>query len=183
MTRLDIPIPGLLWGDYPERRVAARRLARRCSARAARHRRPDRRSRLAACLKHGDARWLARVRQAESRHSASRRIDAARPAVHAALLRDGLRGAALARAFGLVSLVTRQRELDLAPFDTQLIAARTVLDGQLAEMATGEGKTLAVGLAAAVAALAGMPVHVITANDYLVERDAPSCAPLYRRSA
>ena len=47
-----------------------------------------------------------------------------------------------------------------------------MLDNRLAEMATGEGKTLAVALAAATAALAGMPVHVITANDYLVARDA-----------
>ncbi len=44
--------------------------------------------------------------------------------------------------------------------------------GRLAEMATGEGKTLAAALTAATAALAGMPVHVMTSNDYLVDRDA-----------
>ena len=47
----------------------------------------------------------------------------------------------------------------------QLIGARIVLDGSLAEMATGEGKTLTVALAAACGALAGMPVHVMTVND------------------
>jgi preprotein translocase subunit SecA len=70
--------------------------------------------------------------------------------------------------------------LRVRPFDTQLIAGRIVLDNRLAEMATGEGKTLAVALAAATAALAGIPVHVITANDYLVTRDAEQLAPLYR---
>jgi preprotein translocase subunit SecA len=46
-------------------------------------------------------------------------------------------------------------------------------------MATGEGKTYAAGAAAAVAALAGIPVHLITANDYLVARDAAALAPWY----
>jgi preprotein translocase subunit SecA len=48
-------------------------------------------------------------------------------------------------------------------------------------MATGEGKTCAAALAAAVAALAGVPVHVMTANDYLVQRDAASLQPLFAR--
>ena len=64
------------------------------------------------------------------------------------------------------------------PFDAQLLCAQVLCDGQLAEMATGEGKTLAVGLAAAVCALAGAPVHVMTANDYLARRDAQALAPL-----
>ena len=55
-----------------------------------------------------------------------------------------------------------------------------MLHGQLAEMETGEGKTLAATLAAATAALAGIPVHIITVNEYLVERDAKSMGPLYR---
>ncbi len=68
----------------------------------------------------------------------------------------------------------------VALFDTQIIAARILLGGALAEMATGEGKTLAIALGAATAALAGIPVHVITANDYLVKRDALQLAPLYQ---
>ncbi len=55
-----------------------------------------------------------------------------------------------------------------------------MLDNRLAEMATGEGKTLAAALAAATAALAGMPVHVVTSNDYLVDRDAEHLGPVYR---
>jgi preprotein translocase subunit SecA len=81
-------------------------------------------------------------------------------------------------AFALISS-TCERELGLKPHPTQLVAARIMLDGRLAEMATGEGKTLAAGICAATAALAGVPVHVITANDYLVSRDADFLRPLY----
>ena len=55
-----------------------------------------------------------------------------------------------------------------------------MLQGMVAEMNTGEGKTLTATLPAATAALAGLPVHVITTNDYLVERDAQIMTPLYQ---
>lgn len=71
--------------------------------------------------------------------------------------------------------------LGLIPHDGQWLGALAMLDGRLAELATGEGKTLAMALAAAVGALAGEPVHLITANDYLVARDAQRMAPLYAR--
>lgn len=71
------------------------------------------------------------------------------------------------------------RRLGTRPYDVQLIGARALLDGMLAEMETGEGKTLAAALAAATAALGGTPVHVVTANDYLAARDAINMAPLY----
>ena len=86
---------------------------------------------------------------------------------------------ATAEAFALVREATR-RQLGLAHYDTQLIAGKIMLGNQLAEMATGEGKTLTAALAAATAAFAGMPVHLITANDYLVTRDAELLAPVYR---
>ncbi len=72
-----------------------------------------------------------------------------------------------------------QHSLGRNPFDTQLHCAQVLLDGGLAEMATGEGKTLAVALAAAVAALSGVPVHVMTANDYLAQRDRDLLAPFF----
>ncbi|MCY7318855.1 MAG: hypothetical protein LH617_09030 [Ramlibacter sp.] len=62
--------------------------------------------------------------------------------------------------------------LGYSPHRQQLLAARVLLDDRLAEMATGEGKTAAIALAAAVAALGRTPVHVVTANDYLAQRDA-----------
>jgi preprotein translocase subunit SecA len=59
------------------------------------------------------------------------------------------------------------------------MGALALHQGHLAEMATGEGKTLTVGLAAVLAGWSGRPCHVITANDYLAERDAASLAPLF----
>ncbi len=86
----------------------------------------------------------------------------------------GLRTQALACAAAAL-----QHTLGRNPFDTQLLCAQLLLQGRLAEMATGEGKTLAVALAAAVAALAGTPVHLMTANDYLVQRDAQDLQPFF----
>jgi preprotein translocase subunit SecA len=72
-----------------------------------------------------------------------------------------------------------RRTLGLQPYPAQLLGAATLLRGQLAEMQTGEGKTLTAGLAACVAGVAGVPVHVITVNDYLAERDAAKLAPMF----
>ena len=74
---------------------------------------------------------------------------------------------------------TCQYILKIQPYDTQWLAAMALLDGRLAEMATGEGKTLSVGLAACVTALSNRRVHILTANPYLVERDAEELSPLY----
>jgi len=64
-------------------------------------------------------------------------------------------------------------------FDVQLVGGWAMLNGMLAEMETGEGKTLTATLAAATAALAGRAVHVVTVNDYLAERDAEFTRPIY----
>jgi preprotein translocase subunit SecA len=72
------------------------------------------------------------------------------------------------------------RSVGLRHFDVQLVGGWAMLNGMLAEMETGEGKTLAATLAAATAALAGRAVHVITVNDYLAERDADWMGPVYR---
>jgi preprotein translocase subunit SecA len=100
------------------------------------------------------------------------------PALRSLLRRSGLQGASAGWALALVA-ETAKRRLGLVPYPTQLLAAWLMLDGQLTEMATGEGKTLAAGLGAAAAALAGVPVHLITANDYLVQRDREKLTPLY----
>lgn len=88
------------------------------------------------------------------------------------------RGAAVESALAWVAALM-PRTLGRAPYDGQLQAALAMLDGRLAEMATGEGKSLALAAAAAVAALAGFPVHVFTANDYLAQRDLEASAPLF----
>jgi preprotein translocase subunit SecA len=84
-----------------------------------------------------------------------------------------------AQSFALIREMAA-RTLKLKHYDTQLMAGWTILHGQLAEMETGEGKTLAATLAAATAAFAGIPVHILTVNEYLVERDAQTMEPLYR---
>ena len=71
------------------------------------------------------------------------------------------------------------RRLGLRPFPVQLLGALALHRGYLAEMATGEGKTLTAGLAAVLAGWTKRPCHIITVNDYLVERDADWLRPLY----
>ncbi len=91
---------------------------------------------------------------------------------------QGLSQVLAARAFALVR-ETAGRVLGMKPFDAQLMGGWVMLNGMLAEMETGEGKTLTATLPACTAALAGVAVHVITVNDYLVSRDADLMRPLY----
>jgi preprotein translocase subunit SecA len=84
----------------------------------------------------------------------------------------------LAASLGLVREAAR-RVLGQQAYPVQLTGAAAVLRGMAAEMATGEGKTLVAMLAAATAALGGVPTHVVTVNRYLAERDAAAGAPLY----
>ena len=65
-------------------------------------------------------------------------------------------------------------------FDVQLIGGMVLHHGKIAEMRTGEGKTLVATLPAYLNALAGKGVHVVTVNDYLAQRDADWMGQLYR---
>ena len=91
----------------------------------------------------------------------------------------GLTEDRIARSFAMVREVAG-RTLGERHFDVQLIGGRVLLEGMVAEMETGEGKTLTATLAACTAALAGIPVHVITVNDYLARRDAEWMGPIYQ---
>ena len=71
------------------------------------------------------------------------------------------------------------RKLGLRPFPVQLVGALALNEGYLAEMATGEGKTLTAGLAAVLAGWTRRPCHIVTVNDYLVERDAEWLQRMY----
>jgi len=88
---------------------------------------------------------------------------------------DGL----LPEAFATVREVSR-RVMGLRHFDVQMIGGMVLHQGKIAEMSTGEGKTLMSTLAAYLNALPGKPVHVVTVNDYLARRDAEWMAPIYR---
>jgi preprotein translocase subunit SecA len=72
-----------------------------------------------------------------------------------------------------------RRALGERPYDVQVLGALAMLSGLVAEMATGEGKTLAGALAAAGYALRGRSVHVMSVNDYLARRDAEWMGPVY----
>src|SRR5437899_2105994 len=81
--------------------------------------------------------------------------------------------------FALVREAGR-RFLNMRHFDVQLIGGIVLHEGKIAEMKTGEGKTLVATLPAVLNALAGRGVHVVTVNDYLARRDAEWMSPLYR---
>ena len=73
-----------------------------------------------------------------------------------------------------------RRFLNMRHFDVQLIGGIVLHEGKIAEMKTGEGKTLVATLPAVLNALAGRGVHIVTVNDYLARRDAEWMAPIYR---
>ncbi len=74
-----------------------------------------------------------------------------------------------------------RRAIGLRPFPVQVMGALAMTGGFIAEMATGEGKTLTAALAGCLWGWAGRPVHVITVNDYLVARDAEEMGPVYKQ--
>ena len=86
--------------------------------------------------------------------------------------------ALLPESFALVREAS-QRTLGLRHYDVQLVGGMVMHRGMIAEMKTGEGKTLMATLAVFVNSLTGKGVHVVTVNDYLAQRDAEWMAPIY----
>ena len=84
----------------------------------------------------------------------------------------------LAETFAVVRETSR-RTMGMRHFDVQMIGGMVLHSGGIAEMKTGEGKTLTGTLAVALNALAGEGVHVVTVNDYLARRDADWMRPIY----
>ena len=124
--------------------------------------------------------FVARVRDHE-KALAGMDVPALREAAREAgklLRRDGFEPDPAARAFAIVC-ATAQLVLGKRHFDVQLQGGWILLQGMIAEMETGEGKTLTATLPACTAALAGVHVHVMTVNDYLVVRDAEITRPLF----
>lgn len=172
---VETPRPGLATGPYPERQepipsrpdrvvlAGSGALTRRLRGRLA-----HLRTFVERVEHHG--RKLEKLSQPE--------LDAARERLRARLRRRGPVEALLAPSFALIR-EQAGRTLGMRHHDVQLMGGYAMARGRLAEMATGEGKTLTATLPAAVAALAGIPVHVLSSNDYLVARDAEKMGPLY----
>jgi preprotein translocase subunit SecA len=168
--------PGIVTGWYPERRDAeaqwleqAFKLLQGRLARLTVDRRAGLRRIAAAVGEPGPFLTTLNRRQLDDLVVESKRRLHAR----------GLQEILCIRSFALIREMA-SRTIGKRHYDEQVMGAWVMLQGRLAEMETGEGKTLAATLAAATAALAGIPVHVLTVNEYLVQRDAAAMAPLYR---
>ena len=162
MSAAQLPMPGALWGRYPERRET-RRVAPLRAPSARRY-----------------AAFVRRVQRMDLRTIGEKALTARAGELRRRLAQEGLTEPGMALALAIAGEFAA-RELGTRPHAVQLHAARAMLDERLAEMATGEGKTLAAALAAAVAALARVPVHLITVNDYLARRDGEHLRPFYAR--
>ena len=177
VSGITLPARRLGWSTTPERRHLTEG-----------HALQDARRRLQALLDRAAPRRGARLPRAVARalhdtrqqlaHASAAQFDAALAKLRLQLQQHGCSGATAGRALAVAG-VAMQRTLGKTPYDTQYTAAWLILQGRLAEMATGEGKTLSAALAAAVAALGQVPVHLLTANDYLVQRDSQNLAPFY----
>lgn len=116
--------------------------------------------------------------EAELRVRSDRELTGDARALRAAVQGGTARGSVRDRFYALLRESSR-RVLGQRPFDEQMVAALALDDGAIVEMQTGEGKTLAGVLPAALHALAGGGAHVLTFNDYLARRDAEWMAPVY----
>ena len=135
-------------------------------------------------LRNRAARFLQRPGTADLRPYLDLLPDIADREQAVAALADGELAAAAREAADDAAICALGREaarrgLGERPFDVQLVGTLALLSGQVAEMATGEGKTLSGALAAAGYALRGRSVHVMSVNDYLARRDAEWMRPVY----
>jgi preprotein translocase subunit SecA len=171
-----LPSPGLAYGQATQRQppTPAQAWLQSLHAFAARWV-PQRTARLPQGLARAYALALSAVAQVAANSADwSEQLAQARTRLRS----EGLTDAALGQALALAATALH-RALGLKPYNTQVLAAWLMLNGRLVEMATGEGKTVAAALAAGVAGLAGTPVHVLTANDYLVQRDCDTLTAYY----
>lgn len=176
MSRNPPPRPGILLGAYPERDAPPPTRFEQSFDRAA--------GRLRGLVPRGTRRYKRILRRIRSRGERLRGLTdaelvAAIREVRCRLRVEGLRDEPSREAFALICEQSA-RVLGMRHFDVQLLAGWVMLRGMIAEMQAGEGKTLTATLPAATAAMAGIPVHIITVNDYLVRRDAELMGPLYR---
>jgi len=107
------------------------------------------------------------------------RLQACRVSLRLGVVEPARLGPVRVQALACVALAA-QRVTGQSPYSVQMLAALAMHEGLLVQMAAGEGKTLAVALAGVLHGWRGLPCHVVTANDYLAQRDAELMGPLYR---
>ena len=176
-TMEPLPHPGIFYGAYPSRKVKEKgRIDELLTGVTSFASQPE------AARKKNWKKFTARVAAMDKPMSklSDRGLDSWILDVKKKLRNKGLSEEITARAFATIREVAG-REMGMKHFDSQLIGGWIMLQGMIAEMQTGEGKTLTATLPAGCAAMAGMPVHVVTVNDYLVERDAKLMQPVYER--
>jgi preprotein translocase subunit SecA len=170
-----VPRPGIQLGRYPERDLQPRTALEKLASRGM--------APLLSRWRRGSGeleRAVRRVTALAAEHAGltdAELQDAARR-VGVEMRRRGLHDDLLVTSFAIVREAAH-RVLGMRPYDVQIMGGWAMVRGMIAEMATGEGKTLTATLPACTAALAGIPVHVITVNDYLVARDADAMRALY----
>ncbi len=163
--------PGLSLGPYPQRRDRQAPRQRIVPAsRGAGSRRSSPQTVVAEI-----SRWDPVLQKYDDRA-----LDAVVRELRARLVRRGLSDELIREAFATVREVAA-RALGRRHRDDQLAAGWLILQGRLVEMPVGAGKTFAISLPACTAAMAGVPVHVVTADDGLAERDWERLRPLYQR--
>lgn len=177
MSSLNLPSRRVGWSINPERPSATDDHALHDTLRALRAVMESLMPRDGAHLPRAVAQTLCAT-QAQLVQADAASFNAALAELRVSLAKPKWTAETTGRALGLVG-AAMARTVGKAPYDTQYLAAWLILQGRLAEMATGEGKTLAAALAGAVAALGQVPVHMLTANDYLVQRDSETLAPFY----
>src|SRR3954452_1979144 len=128
-----------------------------------------------AALRQKTADWTAKLSKIEDRADLARRLDEILPEAFA-VVKNACR-----RLFGN-EITVREHPLkwEMIPFDVQLIGGYALHSGKIAEMATGEGKTLVATLPVYLNALTGRGVHVVTVNDYLAARDGEWMGAVYK---
>lgn len=176
MNDACVPKPGVVLGYYPQRQIVQPGWVERSVHGLSGDIRRSFKGRRSIL-----DRFVSRVNRAESGFVGltDDELRKTLPDLRYQLVRDGFSEAAVAPCFALIREVSR-RIMGMRHFDVQIMGGWLMLSGLVAEMQTGEGKTLTATLTAGTAALAGAPVHVITVNDYLVVRDAEVMRPLYQ---
>lgn len=136
---------------------------------------------LSAPVRDRFARFANQVEALEPRlaNLADRRLRETADELRPRLLSAKPLSAAMATSFALAREAAR-RHVGMRHYPVQLLGGAAMMDGALAEMETGEGKSLTALLPAVSAGLIGRGVHIITVNDYLARRDAEQLAPVYR---